>query len=151
MVNSRLCQSRLMCALKFFPRATDTWIVGVLRTFMPNTENELDPGAAPVPSAASPVPDSTDALKKKVYMAFGATIAVALVLAGVYVGGRVFAARGSAMPVPVQAAAVVAKPAPVEKPIVAEKPTPLAPAPAPTQPAVAAPVPAPAPAVAPIP
>lgn len=96
---------------------------------MPNTENEFDTGAPAVESVApAPVPDSAEALKKKVYMGFGATIAVALVLAGLYVGGRVFAARGSAMTPPVKTAAIVNQPTPlIERPIVAEKPTPLAP------------------------
>lgn len=81
-------------------------------------------------------PDSAAKLRKQVFLQGGAMIALGLLLAGWYVGYRVFAARSAQPPVPVSVAvtkeapknAVVAPqstPLPKSKPI--ELPTPVAP------------------------
>jgi hypothetical protein len=85
---------------------------------MPTTENEFDPrspstesaATAPQPESARPQANAAEALRKKVYIGFAGSIAVALALAGLYVGGRVFAARPAPQSVAVHNANTVAGP-----------------------------------------
>lgn len=97
---------------------------------MPTTENEFDPrppstetaATAPQPDTARPQANAAEALRKKVYMGFGGTIAIALALAGLYVGGRVFAARPAPQALAVHNANIVAPP---QKPAAATSLTPI--------------------------
>jgi cell division protein FtsN len=109
----------------------------------------------PPPPPPHPLPQQTgspDALKKRIYIGFGAIVAVGLAVAGLYIGGRVFArSRFREKPLAVPAVAqtiaqpVVPKPSPIAAAPLQE---PVAPKPAPVQ---AAPAVASAPPVAPAP
>jgi hypothetical protein len=67
--------------------------------------------AQPSNDVASPLPqNSTATMRKKVFLQFGALVALGLALAGWYVGYRVFKARADAPPVP---AIVVHTPVPL--------------------------------------
>lgn len=104
-----------------------------------------DDGLPPLnPGAAQPEPDPAEVLKKKVYIGFGAIIALGLAMTALYIGGRLFAhpavrpaaasvAKASPVVVPKGTAVVVkeppiaAKAAPVVAPKPEVKPEPLPP------------------------
>jgi len=94
-----------------------------------------DDGLPPLnPGAAQPEPDPAEVLKKKVYIGFGAIIALGLAMTALYIGGRLFAhpAVKTAAPVVAKAAPVIPKGTPVvvkEAPVVAKAVAPPAPKP----------------------
>ncbi|MGD0297514.1 MAG: SPOR domain-containing protein [Bryobacteraceae bacterium] len=88
---------------------------------MPLAEFLEDPRPAPSVKVAPQPADSAVKMRKKVFLEFGAIIALGLALAGWYVGYRVLAARAGQPPAPAPAAATT-------PPIVVHTPVPAAPA-----------------------
>lgn len=102
---------------------------------MPLAEYLDGPKSAQPLKNAAPPSDSEPEIRKKVFLQFGAMVALGLALAGWYVGYRIFAARESLPPAPVPILKTVA-PATVVPTIVPEsKPIPVV-TPQPTQPPV---------------
>src|SRR5690348_8417224 len=80
---------------------------------MPMTPS--DPVPFPVPDPGLQEPDPAEVLRKRVFMGFAAIMAVGLAVAGLYIGGRLFA-RPRPQPRPLMVATVEhpPKPSPVE-------------------------------------
>jgi sporulation related protein len=91
---------------------------------MPLAEFLEDPKSAPSVKDASPPVDPAAKMRKKVFLEFGAIIALGLALAGWYVGYRVLAARADQPPAPATAPAIVVHtPVPVAPARVVPQPT----------------------------
>lgn len=101
---------------------------GTEETASPVEEIPMPPDQPWIPEESMRSPlvetESSEKLRKTVYIGFAATVAVTLAVAAVYIGGRVFAARpvdpapvvvAKAAPAPAPAAAVV-KPPPIATP-----------------------------------
>src|SRR5580692_2114397 len=94
---------------------------------MPLAEFLEDPKSALSVKDASPPVDPAAKMRKKVFLEFGAIIALGLALAGWYVGYRVLAARADQPPAPAPAQApaiVVRTPVPIAPARVVPQPTP---------------------------
>ena len=90
---------------------------------MSMTSNETVPDPALIqPDAVPPESDSAEALRRRVYMGFAGIVTVGLALAGLYIGGRLFA-QAQPKPQPL-VVATIAHPAPQA---VLPKPSPLEP------------------------
>lgn len=104
--------------------------------------------AAFQPGPVPPQPDPAEMLRKRVYMGFAGIVAVGLAVAGLYIGGRLFA-RPKPLPQPLVAATVAhsapqpvaPKPSPLQAAVPVRAEAAAKPAPAQNAPVLNAPVP----------